>query len=220
MRIGILSDIHANLPALEAAFALLHEKGVDRVVCAGDLVEKGDHGDEVVAMMEESWIPCVMGNHDENAVMHAEFSQEVEEVEEEEDAPRPLKPSTISYLRGLPSQRRYEWEGLSVLIAHATPASLHAHLFRDPREGLFAKSFKKEVLRASIDILILGHTHAPLHANFRGTHIFNPGSVCLGRNRDSHTCAILELPACQFEVFHLGQQKPYPHRIIPSTTNP
>ncbi len=217
MRIGILSDIHANLPALEAAFSLLHEKGVDRVICAGDLVEKGDHGDEVVAMIEESWIPCVMGNHDENAVMHAELSQE---ENEEKDVPLPLKPSTISYLRELPSQRRYEWEGLSVLIAHATPASLHAHLFRDPREGLFAKSFKKEVLRASIDILILGHTHAPLHANFRGTQIFNPGSVCRGRNRDSHTCAILELPTCQFEVFHLEQQKRYPHRIISYAKNP
>ena len=55
MRIGILSDIHANLPALEAAFQVFQTQGVDRVICAGDLVEKGEHGDEVVAMLEESW---------------------------------------------------------------------------------------------------------------------------------------------------------------------
>lgn len=209
MRIGILSDIHANLPALEAAFQVFQTQGVDRVICAGDLVEKGEHGDEVVAMLEESWVPCVMGNHDENAVIHAET-----EPLYEEDNKLPLQERTISFLRNLPHQRQYEWEGYSLMIAHATPTSLHANLFRDPKTGQFAKAFKKSLLRSSIDILILGHTHTPLHAHFRGIQIFNPGSVCVGRTRDSHTCAILDLPACDFEVFSLKSGNVIPHWVL------
>ena len=48
MRLGLISDIHADLGALDAALGALVERRVDRIVCAGDVVEKGPDGDAVV----------------------------------------------------------------------------------------------------------------------------------------------------------------------------
>ncbi len=65
MKIGIISDVHAHLIPLEKALSIFELEQVDAIVCAGDLVEKGQDGDVVVALLQELNIPCVLGNHDE-----------------------------------------------------------------------------------------------------------------------------------------------------------
>jgi hypothetical protein len=65
MRIALLSDVHANLPALEAVLADLHQRpGVDAVYHLGDLVGYAPWPDEVVALLAEAGIPGVAGNYD------------------------------------------------------------------------------------------------------------------------------------------------------------
>ncbi len=67
MKIGIFSDVHGHLEELKKTLALLKSLEVDEMICAGDLVDKGTQSDEVVALMQESAIPCVQGNHDAKA---------------------------------------------------------------------------------------------------------------------------------------------------------
>ena len=64
MRFAILSDIHGNLPALEAALELFARAGVDRYLCAGDLVGYGPFPNECVERIAELGAVCVAGNHD------------------------------------------------------------------------------------------------------------------------------------------------------------
>ena len=64
MRIGLLSDVHANLFALRAAVARLRAEGVDAWVCAGDLVGYGPHPNETVALVRARAAVCLAGNHD------------------------------------------------------------------------------------------------------------------------------------------------------------
>src|SRR4051795_1126429 len=64
MRIGLIADVHANLPALETALAALERERVDAYVCAGDLVGYGPHPNETVARVRELDPVCVAGNHD------------------------------------------------------------------------------------------------------------------------------------------------------------
>src|SRR4051812_21196677 len=64
MRIGLLSDVHANLFALQAAIARLRAEGVDAWVCAGDLVGYGPHPNECVETGAELEPPCVAGTHE------------------------------------------------------------------------------------------------------------------------------------------------------------
>ena len=64
MRVGLLSDVHANLFALRTAITRLRAEGVDAWVCAGDLVGYGRHPNECVETIAELKPTCVAGNHD------------------------------------------------------------------------------------------------------------------------------------------------------------
>ncbi|MFN2140362.1 MAG: metallophosphoesterase family protein, partial [Candidatus Promineifilaceae bacterium] len=64
-RITIFGDIHGNMPALEAVWAEMDRRGLERRFCLGDLVGYGVQPDEVVRFMREEDIPTLMGNYDE-----------------------------------------------------------------------------------------------------------------------------------------------------------
>jgi len=64
MRLAILSDIHANLEALEACLKRLDEEAVDRVVCLGDVVGYGANPDECCSLIRKRCEFCLLGNHD------------------------------------------------------------------------------------------------------------------------------------------------------------
>src|ERR671936_2730411 len=63
-RVAVITDVHANLPALRAALAHIDELGVDEVYCGGDLVGYGPHPNEVCALIAERGIPTIYGNYD------------------------------------------------------------------------------------------------------------------------------------------------------------
>jgi predicted phosphodiesterase len=63
-RVAVITDIHANLPALEASLAEIERLGVDSVYCGGDLVGYGPHPTEVCALIESRAIPTIYGNYD------------------------------------------------------------------------------------------------------------------------------------------------------------
>jgi predicted phosphodiesterase len=64
MRLAILSDIHSNLPALEAVLADLDGSGVDELWCLGDVVGYGAQPDQCTALVAERCAVCLVGNHD------------------------------------------------------------------------------------------------------------------------------------------------------------
>ena len=61
---AVITDIHANLPALQAALARIDELGIERVYCGGDLVGYGPHPDAVCALIAQRGIPTIYGNYD------------------------------------------------------------------------------------------------------------------------------------------------------------
>jgi diadenosine tetraphosphatase ApaH/serine/threonine PP2A family protein phosphatase len=64
MRVAVISDIHANLPALEAVLAAVAAESPDELWCLGDLVGYGPHPNEVVALARARADVCLAGNHD------------------------------------------------------------------------------------------------------------------------------------------------------------
>ncbi|HEY9852758.1 MAG TPA: metallophosphoesterase family protein [Leptolyngbyaceae cyanobacterium] len=64
-KIAIISDIHGNLPGLQAVMADIEACGCNRIICLGDLVDGGNYNNEVVRFIKDNQIPCVRGNHDE-----------------------------------------------------------------------------------------------------------------------------------------------------------
>lgn len=188
MKIGVFSDVHGHLDELHMTLKLFESLKVDKLVCCGDLVDKGNHSDAVVDIMREQDIPCVQGNHDKKAqftwLSHAE----------------PLKPSMIEYLTDLPISLDYEWEGKTVHVCHANPwHDASYYLYPTAPDFLF-----DEVIKAvTADVVIMGHTHHAMSVTYKDTLMINPGSIYGNRDRAERTCGVLTLPDCVFEIFDI-----------------
>lgn len=188
MRLGLISDIHAQARALRRALRLLEDQGVDKILCAGDVVEKGPRGDAVIATLQSWLIPCVRGNHDENAVRLARRGR------------RELSRASLGFLEALPLTRSYEWRGRRLVLAHGSPVSNRTYL-NDPKTH-------GELAGVEADILITGHSHSPMDKRIGDLRLINPGSVRDESQRDSGTCAWLDLASGRFEVLRIKSGRP------------
>ncbi|MCD6413228.1 MAG: metallophosphoesterase family protein [Elusimicrobia bacterium] len=170
MKIGIFSDVHANLPALEAVLSFLDGK-VDKYICCGDIVGYGPHPNECIKKIAGiDGIMCVAGNHDW-AVLGLE---DISKFNEHAAAAIKWTKSVLtdesqSYLLGLD----YKLAGSGFIVVHGSltdPIDQYVRTVSD-----YIPSMKKQDRR----ILFDGHTHQPLY--FRATGgvvdfgIFIPG---------------------------------------------
>ncbi|WP_157595753.1 metallophosphoesterase family protein [Plesiocystis pacifica] len=189
LRVGLISDIHAHLDHLERALTILEAAGVDRVVCLGDVVEKGPRPDAVVERLEALYIPTVQGNHDANAVRHAGLE------------PRGcgMSRDTVRWLDALPRTRSYTWAGKQIALAHASLAEDYTGV----RPGMVPKRMRRCLRRHDPDVVVLGHTHIPMRFRWAHHWLCNPGSVTKGRCALGPTCAVLVLPAMTLEVYSM-----------------
>ena len=200
MEIGIIADIHADFHALRIALDIMGGQGADTILCAGDLVEKGPHGDKVVELLRSQDIPCVMGNHDYTARANYTWRLENPELADKYNY---VSLETLSYLKDLPQTLELSLEGKSLHVAHGTPWSFDTYVFPYSSRQIF----KRVAHVANSDVVILGHTHEPMVAKFRERWIVNPGSVCETHAHGSGTCALLSLPSCNLKVFDLKTGK-------------
>lgn len=199
MKIGLISDIHADLSSLKKALTILDREQVDQIICAGDLVEDGKDGDAVVKLIRERKIPCVLGNHDEMA--HSNQQWIIENLDESHPKRQHmlLTDETIDYVKNLPRQLRFEWEGSRILLVHGTPASNLEYLWaKSPRAKI-----REHGRNAKAHIILYGHTHQPAFFSLGFTKFINPGSVKKGEFLSSNTCAILTLPECKVDLYFL-----------------
>lgn len=193
MKLGIISDIHADIKALKLALDILQGQKADQVICAGDLIDKGYEGDNVIQLIRNRQIPSVRGNHDYASDKYYGDSKKSEQP----DYLTSMSTESVKYLETLPALLRYEFEGKSVLVAHGTPWSNAEYVYHySPRE-----IFKQMANLYPADATILGHTHEPMVVTFSDKWFFNPGAVCDIHTYGSGTCATLTLPDCTFRVF-------------------
>ncbi|MBU3955202.1 metallophosphatase family protein [bacterium] len=165
MKIGIFSDIHANLPALEAVLDFLRDK-VEKYVCCGDIVGYGPYPNECVKKISSlDDIVCVAGNHDW-AVLGLEdltkFNDDARDAVKWTKAH--LTPESSSFLMGLD----YKIAGPDFIAVHGS--------LTDPLDQYVktAEDYIPSMKKQDRNILFVGHSHQPLY--FRGTG----GSVDFG----------------------------------------
>jgi putative phosphoesterase len=189
MRIAVISDIHANLPALRAVIDDVTAIGCDAVWCTGDLVGRGPHPNEVVEEVRRLAIPCVQGNWDEALGMGREVTGSIWPSPEAEaegyaslawTASR-LSEENTSWLRQLPATMRMEIEGRTALIFHGTPLKQNEYLWEDRPSRYFARIASDE----GDDIFCFGHTHQTFQRVLGQAHFVAAGSVGCGGEGDS-----------------------------------
>ncbi len=192
MKIGVFSDVHGHLDELHMTLKLFESLKVDTLICAGDLVDKGDYSNEVVNIMREQDIPCVQGNHDKKA-------QFVWLTHEDS-----LTSATIDYLTKLPVSLDYVWTGKTVHVCHANPwLDASYYIYPDSHEFLF----QEVVTTVKADIVIMGHTHNPMCVTYDDALMINPGSIYGNRDRKQRTCGVLTLPKNTFQIYDIETGK-------------
>jgi putative phosphoesterase len=197
MKIALLSDIHANLPAMEAAFADMDSRKPDAVYCLGDLVGYNIWPNEVVLAIQERNIATLAGNHDLKVPKPGTKSKG--EVPGKNYAYSIVGNAEREYLLSLPAHIRLAFqlngEKLHVLFVHGSPRSVNEYLLEDMDETLLAEIMQE----ANADILCFGHSHKPYHriintgANgenyFR--HAVNIGSVGKPKDNNPRGCYVI-----------------------------
>lgn len=203
MKIALFSDIHANLPALEAFFADVDRHQPDAIYCLGDLVGYNIWPNEVIDEIRMRRIPCIAGNYDFGVGRGSDDCGCAYKTEDEKVMGQVsisftneiIKEDRRAYLRTLPAHIRLEFrlnaEQLNVLLVHGSPRKVNEYLFEDRDEA----SMKRIMQNAEADILCFGHTHKPYHrileTEGRYRHAVNIGSVGKPKDGDPRGCYVL-----------------------------
>ncbi|WP_139957945.1 metallophosphoesterase family protein [Flavicella sediminum] len=185
MKIALFSDIHANLPALNAFFKDISFRKPDAMYCLGDLVGYNIWPNEVVNAINSRQIPTLSGNHDTAVGLPAKsesglYTNNVIGTEE------------TKYLQSLPAHIRLDFqlkeEKISILLVHGSPRRNNEYLTEETDESLLLEMLDE----SEADILCFGHTHKHFHKiiptekGFK--HAINLGSLGKPKDGDPRGC--------------------------------
>ncbi len=213
MRYALISDIHANLPALEAVLADIATRGAAATYHLGDLVGYSSSPNEVVARLRAEAISGVAGNYDSTvALSHKHCGCRSENARQEELAHISFawtlahtSDASKTVLGGLPFRLDLKpfgghVAGPTVTLVHATPTSNLVYVTEDRSDEFLAKMADSAGLKAG-DVICFGHTHKPWHRPVGGVHFVNTGSVGRPKDGDARAgYAVLDVDAGNVRV--------------------
>jgi len=184
--VAVITDIHANLPALEAALARIDELGIETIYCGGDLVGYGPHPNEVCALIQQRGIPTIHGNYD-HAIARDHDDCGCAYIT---PADRELGQGSVQwtlantnqaskdFMRELPFDLRFTVGSTKVHLVHGSPRKVNEYLFEDKPASLYERLAAAEV----DEVLVFGHTHKPWVHQYGDVLFVNCGSV--GKPKD------------------------------------
>ena len=194
MKYALISDIHANLPALEAVLSDIRERGLPTTYHLGDLVGYAPWPNEVVDKLQTFKVPGVAGNYDSTvATDYKHCGCRYEDPRQEELSHlsyawtrEHVKLRTKTYLGGLPFRidllpNGGHLAGPRVILVHGTP-TLNTLYWTEDRPDDFCLKMATYAGAKPGDVIAFGHTHKPWHREVGGVHFVNTGSV--GRPKD------------------------------------
>jgi len=217
MRIAVVADLHANLPALRAVLRDMAALECDRMWCVGDIVGRGPHPNEVIQELRRVEVPTVQGNWDEAVGLrreHAGANWPTPEAEAEGQASlawtiERTTDEQRAWLRQLPAMLRFELEGRSVLLFHGSPVRQNEYLWRDRPSRVFARVGSDQ----GDDLICFGNTHEAFHRVVGKSHFVAAGSVGCGTASDPNACyAVIDVAGPEMTVNF--RSVPYDHAAV------
>jgi predicted phosphodiesterase len=191
----LISDIHGNLPALEAVLADIDARDhAPAIYHLGDLVGYAPWPDQVVALLRERAIPGVAGNYDSTTATDYEHCGcRYEDPRQEELSHLSYEwtrantaPATKAWLGSLPFRIDLRplgghRAGPRLILVHGNPV-LNTVYWTEDRSDDFCLKMADTLGAKAGDVIAFGHTHKPWHRAIGGRHFVNTGSV--GRPKD------------------------------------
>jgi len=186
LTVAVITDIHGNLPALEAALARIEEQGIEEIYCGGDLVGYGPHPTEVCALLEARDIPTIYGNYDYAIARDLEDCGCAYVDQRDRELGRRsvewtlahTSPEAKAFMRSLPFDLRFGVSDAQVHLVHGSPRKVNEYLFEDKPASLYQRLARAE----EAGTLVFGHTHKPWIHEYGGVLFVNCGSV--GKPKD------------------------------------
>lgn len=169
MKVGVVSDLHNNVAALE--YALQHLVGCELVLNLGDLVSDYSVSSEIIRITRSRGLLSIAGNHEKSILMNPGSTLRDR-----------LTPDDRAFLKGLPPRRELTLDGRRVVVAHGAP-------WDDPGDYRCQYIYpydKAALLRLSTvdaDVVLLGHTHTAMNIRIGSMLVVNPGSCGEARDR-------------------------------------
>lgn len=215
--IALISDIHANLHALDAVLADIDARAdISATYHLGDLVGYSAFPNEVVARLQVRGIAGIAGNYDSTvATDYKHCGCQSSSAREEELAHQSfaytrttVTPHTKQYLRALPFSMDIRplgghASGPRLVLVHGTP-SLNTVYWTSDRSDEFCLKMAGTVGLKAGDVLAFGHTHKPWHRVVNGMHFVNTGSVGRPKDHDPRACyVVLELGGSDAVITHV-----------------
>lgn len=197
MMLALISDVHANVVALEAVLDDIRARGADRILNAGDVVGYYPYPNETVELLRANGVVSIQGNHD-RAVLQADAGRLNQAAGDAVlwTAGR-LAASSLEHLRSLPPRAQMQVDDIAVGLYHGSP--------RDDDEYVYEERAGDDLLVISqSDLLVMGHTHIPYVKRLACGTIVNPGSV--GQPRDG-------IPDAAYAIFDTDGMDAAVHRV-------
>jgi putative phosphoesterase len=195
MKYAVFSDVHGNLPALEAVLSDIEGQGVGKILHCGDLVGYGPFSNEVINLIRSKGIAGVMGNYDDGVgferndcgCAYTDETQKLLGNRSLEWTKAHVTEENKEFLRTMPRELRFSQRSFEILLIHGSPRRINEYLYEDRP----VKTFNRLLDVGECNVLVCGHTHLPYHKAIDDRHVVNVGS--LGKPKDGDPRAIYAL---------------------------
>jgi len=206
MRLGIIAEIHANLPALEVALEALRKEGVSQIWAIGDIVGYGPHPRQVIRKLDREGIPCVPGAADLR-VAYALPAKAREGIAEATIlwTRDQLGTREMSFLRNLRSRHRLDLGGGRLMAFHGSPEDPEAKIDLESHPADILKML--EGLRARY--AVVAGRHIPFRRAVHKGVIYDPGSVGLSLGGEPGADVLILEEDLKGELQHHFLKLPY-----------
>jgi len=187
-QVAIISDLHGNIPALEATLNDIKRRNIERIFCLGDLVGKGPHSDKVVDICQDICETTIKGNWEDFMVRQSDNPTIIWHQQR-------LGAERLAYLDNLPHTIEFRMSGRRVRLFHASQESVYYRVrMEDPRDKhleMFANTdFTGHTPEP--DVVGYGDIHRAYVMTFQHQTLFNTGSVGNPLDITQASYAILE----------------------------
>lgn len=204
MRVALMADVHANLPALEAVLAHARQEGAEAIWNLGDTVGYGAFPEEVVQSVRKNNVLSTLGKYDRQVVRFKKRKEKwhrskgYEEYLALEWAYDQLSGKSRKYLAFLSREVRIQVGGRRLLLTHGSPGAEEGALSPDTPE----KQLAKLAHEARADVILCGHSHQSFARCVEDVWFINPGSAGLPADGDPRAAyTLLELSLDDLQVF-------------------
>lgn len=206
MKVALIGDIHANLPALDAVLSHAEQNGVQFIWNIGDFVGYNAFPEETVQhIRQRKDTTSIIGNYDLKVL---KVDKKRKKWEASKDPAKlasfvwtydQLSEESRAYLRSLPEEREFDAEGWHILLTHGSPAGNEEHLLPWTPE----ERFHELAEMTPANIIIFGHSHRAFTRKVDDTWFINTGSVGRPDDGDPRSAyAILTLEPGKLDVVH------------------